>query len=224
MIVTRKVALAFVPIVVPGAHSDVSVLAIQATLLFSFGMVFFRLPWRFPVLNAADACLGTVLVAVISIGGVSLQGSGVPRVASAFLTGAVTVALLVICVLLAWTTWCQIRDPKPFAIFLSHHNGGGACAARFLKLHFMETIKGPIFYDGDCLESLGLLFDFVKQAKYGYIVLTSAACCWPRPWCVGEIVTAHLCGSPMVPLAVCDQRQTQCDWKQTGARRLQQCM
>jgi hypothetical protein len=82
---------------------------------------------------------------------------------------------------------------KNFSHFICHHKGGAGSFARLLKVVLQEKLgaKKRVFIDCDDLQDIGMLFEYVGSQSETIVVLMSKELLL-RPWCIGELVTAHL--------------------------------
>lgn len=81
---------------------------------------------------------------------------------------------------------------RKFEYFLCHHKGGAGAFARLLKLEFRDELPPDkkVWIDCDDLQNLEMLFDYVGSQSETVVVLLSKELLH-RPWCMGELVTAH---------------------------------
>mmetsp|Transcript_32047 Transcript_32047/g.85840 ORF Transcript_32047/g.85840 Transcript_32047/m.85840 type:complete len:374 (-) Transcript_32047:941-2062(-) len=87
-------------------------------------------------------------------------------------------------------------------MFLSHHKGGAAVLARFIKEFCKDKVLGHIFLDCDELSVLEHLFSIAAEDTKNFVmVLTSQTL--QRFWVAGEIASAFRFRTPMIGLA-CD--------------------
>ena len=93
---------------------------------------------------------------------------------------------------------CAWRESssKPFAAFLSHHKGGCAMEARFIKGELERMLKTGIFLDSDDLKDLKMLLDHVRNSDV--LVVLQSEQVLQRPWCLLEIHAALEARVPIV--------------------------
>lgn len=159
-------------------------------------------PWRTDPANFSDMLLGYLLL-MMSFGLGSFTNTGEPQVSAPL--GTTLVALLgcalAACVLmLAVGIYQRFQPPKRFGIFLCHHKAGTGALCRLIKVIMPSYSNSPVFLDADQLEDLDLLFDIVRSNVANVAVLLSPQLL-SRPWCAGEIVTAHRNSVTIIPLA-----------------------
>jgi len=203
-ILIRNLLLALFPMVVPPERAYVALLLVQTIMLLSLCASAWFKPWKAPTINEIDAILHMALLVIIHIGAEMLHSSGSSVITSWLACLLALICLISCAVLLLVKLWSALRPKAKFSIFLSHHKAAGACAARFLKLVLGKRVKGPLFYDCDCLTSLGDIFDGVKNSTAVLVILSGETLC--RPWCVGEIVTAYHCNIPMQCVTIGSKR------------------
>lgn len=76
-----------------------------------------------------------------------------------------------------------------------------------------RRVDGQIFFDSDSLTSFEHIFDAVKLSRCVLVIMSGETCC--RPWCVGEIVTAHQMKIPMLSVTLDGERGLSDDRWQT---------
>merc|ERR1719223_2080840 len=86
-----------------------------------------------------------------------------------------------------------VRQAKQFEFFLCHHKASAAAHARLFKMLLTEheMINNDVFVDSDNLTHLDVLFDTLARDVQTLCILGSKDVL-RRPWCVGEVVTAHI--------------------------------
>jgi len=102
--------------------------------------------------------------------------------------------------------WVRQSKKKAFHFFLCHHKAGAGALARLLKMELCRgggSLKGDVFVDSDNLDNLDKLFHFVAQETDTLVAISSAEL-YKRPWCVGEVTTAHGQQVRVVPLYLID--------------------
>eukprot|EP00930_Biecheleria_cincta_P091975 TRINITY_DN816_c0_g1_i4.p1 TRINITY_DN816_c0_g1~~TRINITY_DN816_c0_g1_i4.p1 ORF type:complete len:1626 (-),score=295.71 TRINITY_DN816_c0_g1_i4:39-4916(-) len=207
-VILRNLTIAVCPMLIPPEHAGIAILLMNAVLTTSLVLCAWWTPYRSTLANVVNVTLQASLLSITFIGSLAVNGestrSGTAWVASAITLLCTAGAL----VPLVWNIRRAILPAARYAMFLSHHKSGGACAARFLKMYLKKYVAGRIFYDCDDLKSLSTIFDAVKQSRSLIIILSGETLC--RPWCVGEVVTAHLCNIPMqtVTIGISDESTT----------------
>jgi len=88
--------------------------------------------------------------------------------------------------------YCTRRRRRCYEFFLCHHKDGSGGFCRLLKMFLQEDTKygSQIFLDSDNLQDLSGLFGIVANQVRTLVVLCSKEIL-QRPWCVGEMCTAH---------------------------------
>ena len=198
VIILRNFCISVFPMVIPVEDNEVTGVLMHAVLLISFFLTVKFQPWRTVSMNFLDSFLSLWQLVLLNVGMLSVEDADVHSGVSIVLTVAMVGCFLVAATLGIWYLYQWLRGGKLYSVFLSHHKGSGACTARLLKMMLVKTLKQPVFYDCDNLTSLGGIFDAVRASRGMLVVLTGETLC--RPWCIGEVVTAHLCGVPMHPL------------------------
>jgi len=94
---------------------------------------------------------------------------------------------------------------KKYQYFLCHYKAQAGAFARLLKMMFLDHEKRPrnAFLDSDNLDSLQELFTYVRKDTEVLLALNSSGLLW-RPWCAGEIITAHNAAVPVLPIRMQD--------------------
>jgi len=92
---------------------------------------------------------------------------------------------------------------RPFQFFLCHHKLGAGCFCRLMKMRLLKTpgVTRKVFIDSDDLKNLDELFDVVAHSTETLVVICSQSILL-RPWCVGEITTAHRNKVDVAPIYV----------------------
>jgi len=143
-------------------------------------------------LNFMDAFFGAVMILFMNITAFCVKDThlevlGWVCVAMVLVALALLAALLV----LALLRRCG-KLTKPFSFFLCHCKAEAGAFARWLKLELVNNpqVKQEVFLDSDNLESLDCLLGYVAQDVQTLVVIASRTVFY-RPWCVGEMTTAH---------------------------------
>jgi len=200
VIIVRNLCLSIWPMVIPPESRDLMQLLMIVSVELTLGATLYWRPWRTAAMNYLDFTLSLCLLLILNVGAFASMGRGLSHNASILITTAAVLSFLVILAMFGSKLYSRIRKPKPYGVFLSHHKGGGACAARLMKMVFQRLSKDAVFYDVDDLQSFEGIFDAVKQSKAVVVILSGETLC--RPWCVGEVVTAMQCQIPLVPVTL----------------------
>jgi len=81
---------------------------------------------------------------------------------------------------------------RKFEYFICHHKGGCGAFARLMKVMLKDELEPDrkVWIDCDDLQNLSWLFDYVGAQSEIILVLMSKELLF-RPWCMGELTTAH---------------------------------
>jgi len=200
VLVVRNFLLSVFPMTISESNVEVSALLMHVVLLTAFLIGALNLPWKTVAMNRLDLGLNFCLLLVLFTGSMTAGGNDLSRSLSSLLVVVVLFSLIVGVVVALWRVSLFMVKLQRYHIFISHHKGAGACLARLLKHTLEKETQRRIFYDCDDLSNLGEIFDAVKQSENLLVILSGETLC--RPWCIGEIVTAHHCNVHMVPLRV----------------------
>eukprot|EP00930_Biecheleria_cincta_P065340 TRINITY_DN5110_c0_g1_i4.p1 TRINITY_DN5110_c0_g1~~TRINITY_DN5110_c0_g1_i4.p1 ORF type:complete len:1421 (-),score=213.93 TRINITY_DN5110_c0_g1_i4:543-4754(-) len=189
--------------------STSQILCLQGFQLLYVVVVAHYSPWRVRLGNYLDITITMALLAFLSCAAFFVETSSMKAVA--WLCSILVVFMFflnaTILGLAGFQLWSH-KYRKPFSFFLCHHKAGAGAFARLLKLHLTELCSKSlrhrhqkVFIDSDDLKNLEFLFDYVGSQSEHIVVLMSEELLL-RPWCMGELVTAHLHqpGLKMVPV------------------------
>lgn len=193
----RNFFIALLPMVISPEEAFVALYIIIVIFLISLALTASSRPWRSESMNLADVFLhiplSAFMVATAMDSAARPMSFGFTVLLTFFLVG--TVVSLV--ALFLWSLVETLFVQAYVDFFLSHHKVGGACMARYLKV-ILSQHRRSVFLDSDNLFQLGHLLDAVKKSRVFLLLLSGEVL--SRPWCGGEIVTAHQCG---IPFACC---------------------
>jgi len=203
VMIIRNLLIPLFPMTIPQDSSDVTAMLMLLVLLLVLLTAVMVMPWRNKDLNYTDICMNFIMTFTLAIGCMALTGS--KTLSQPLNTALFVISMLAIALGLAVALHQlvkSLRKEPQYAVFLSHHKGAGACAARLLKYMLQKELRKPIFYDCDDLVSFSGIFTAVKQSNCLLVMMSGETLC--RPWCAGEIVTAHHCKIRMLPMRLCD--------------------
>jgi ABC-type glycerol-3-phosphate transport system substrate-binding protein len=193
----RGLAFSCIPRVVPQEQPILSLSLLLLTCLAYLVLQLKSEPWRSKSLNTIDSTLTIATMCTLVIA--TNPNISVP-VSVLLAIGLINVVFWVL--IFVSNLGRLTVSGELWSVFLCHHKDGGCCLARFLKLGLQPHFNRPVFYDCDNLSSFTTIFGSVKRSQSMVVLLSGQTC--SRPWCVGEITTAHLCGIPMKGVKVKD--------------------
>lgn len=203
----RNTLLALIPVAV-ASFPTVQVVLLAAVLLAGMLVQIRTWPWRTQVANVTDMLFSTAVVLFLVVAGPILSSeSAQDRQAYAgFLSWSFTMllafAFLTLFVTIALFLWRRCHPEKTFKIFLTHHKSAAGALARFIKSILNKHSHDKVFLDSDELQDLDSLFESVRS-NVAFLVPLLTPQMISRPWCVGELVTAHFNRVPLLPIS-CD--------------------
>merc|ERR1719282_536499 len=115
-------------------------------------------PWRSDAANYLDGMNSICLVAMLAAGALLMQGDSSNTVIQALLITVVSLMFGVALIFISINVYFTLNPPKPYGVFLSHHKGGAAVLARWVKMLFQMRTAKKIFLDSDDLDRLEILF------------------------------------------------------------------
>jgi hypothetical protein len=191
------------------SNATAQIIWLQMLTMLSWLLLNYTMPYRIAMANYLDAACHLLLLMVVSLAAFYVDDVDLTIVGlSAFMFIGVILTLLIGGMLL--TSGQRVRSAlkKSFKYFLSHHKGGAGAMARLLKMRLEQQQGCAVWLDSDDLRDLTKLFDYVVQSESFLLLLSEGVLM--RPWCWGEIVTAHLNVMPTLvacyPLCrLCDQ-------------------
>lgn len=196
----RNGLVALIPVLLVELAS-VQTLAMGAVILAGATMQNRWWPWRTHQANCSDLGMNALILLMI-LGAAPMLN--VPPDEASTVLGVLLSVLLVGLSLLAVVSmglalYHRFWPKKYFSIFLCHHKVGAGALGRQMKMSLGTICSGNVFLDSDQLEDLDLIFDVVRSSTDNLVVLLSPELL-KRMWCAGEIVTAHINNTPIVPV------------------------
>lgn len=170
------------------------VLAVSLLMAVSLGLIAWFRPWVVEMCSYLDMLSHVALIVVISLSGFFVDPAESDDVGTIMVVFIIAnFSGLLIGMGLVIYRFVRDRNKKTWKYFLCHHKGGAGAFCRLLKLQFLEIGKGSfrVWIDCDDLQNLEMLFDYVGSQSAN-IVINMSKELFKRPWCMGELVTAHL--------------------------------
>eukprot|EP00971_Amphidinium_carterae_P267114 5298630-Amphidinium_carterae.1 len=200
LVLVRNALVCVAPVFEASAHQ---VFFMQVILLFSLVVVLRVLPWRVQAANNLDALGHTCALLLIMVAGLFVSEHNSHDIA---VVGVIFVAIIPAAVLVGLVygvMWFMKSRRRPFQFFLCHHKLGAGCFCRLLKMRLLlrRAVTRKVFIDSDDLKNLDGLFDIVAHETETLAVICSQSVL-TRPWCVGEITTAHVHHVTTIPVFV----------------------
>jgi len=201
--IVRNLFIALAP-AVPSVM--LQVLIINGFMVVSVSLVSHYMPWRVNIANYGDIFVQLMMNMIIAfVGFFSSDGNEDMNMVATI--GVVFICLVILaliaCVAKACYDTLANRNKKPWKYFLCHHKGGAGAFARLLKMHIQETAdpskRVRAWLDCDDLTNLEMLFDYVGTQSANMVAIMSKEL-FLRPWCMGEMVTAHANKVNMLPV------------------------
>ncbi|CAK9019864.1 unnamed protein product [Durusdinium trenchii] len=156
-------------------------------------------PWRLHAGNSLDMVITSGLILFLSAAAITV--GEVNLFATSVLCSSVVVCIFALNLLLFLAVlYRHFRQhvSKPFSFYLCHHKAETGAFARLLKIYFDEfSAKSAlyrnqqVFLDIDNLNNMEQFLDYVGSQSENVVVLFSGELLF-RPWCLGELVMAHL--------------------------------
>eukprot|EP00811_Abedinium_folium_P034089 NODE_6_length_4697_cov_15.134354.p1 GENE.NODE_6_length_4697_cov_15.134354~~NODE_6_length_4697_cov_15.134354.p1 ORF type:complete len:1487 (+),score=268.77 NODE_6_length_4697_cov_15.134354:168-4628(+) len=165
----------------------------------------FYQPWRSTRANLLDVFCHIVVILVLNMSTYYADVENYSAIAYLCTILILTLAaVVVVMILICFHKLCMARitsSAKTFEYFICHHKAGAGAFARLLKTNLLRSsrVKSQVFIDSDDLSDLDQLFDCVAYHTAVLVVLRTEQIL-SRPWCVGEITTAHQHGVTVVPV------------------------
>jgi ubiquitin len=184
---SRNMFIALTP-VLPNVVAQI--LFLNIVILAAHSLACHTMPWRVHVANYIDIVSTAGIVLIMTLACIYVQGNtdSVSLILCILLSAAV---LLMGCGALYGICKAFVPRRKQFQLFICHHKAGAGAFARLLKMMFgEERSRMNVFIDSDNLSNLDTLFDIVANDVEKLLVVCSAEIL-RRPWCLGEITTAH---------------------------------
>eukprot|EP00931_Biecheleriopsis_adriatica_P044683 TRINITY_DN25583_c0_g1_i1.p1 TRINITY_DN25583_c0_g1~~TRINITY_DN25583_c0_g1_i1.p1 ORF type:complete len:569 (+),score=66.70 TRINITY_DN25583_c0_g1_i1:204-1709(+) len=179
--------------------STSQILCLQGLLLLYVYVAALYSPWRVHLANYLGCIITMALIGFLSCAAFFVEAPSTESMAwlCSILVTFMIVMNAAILVFAGFQFWSH-KYKKPFSFFICHHKAGAGALARLLKLHLTELCSKSlryrhqtVFVDSDDLKNLEFLFDYVGSQSEHVVVLMSKELLL-RPWCMGELVTAHL--------------------------------
>jgi len=188
--ILRNMLIALAP-TLPGPVPQV--IAVVVLLLASLTISTKFFPWRVEKANYIDIAVTVHMIIMMCVCAFFVTDSN-PRAIGILCSILVSsnIVIVIVAISRAGAGHIRLRMCKPFKYFICHHKAGAGAFARLLKLQLQESLKVTtgIFIDCDNLVNLDMLFDYVANQTETLVVLMSKELIL-RPWCIGEVVTAH---------------------------------
>mmetsp|Transcript_19670 Transcript_19670/g.42614 ORF Transcript_19670/g.42614 Transcript_19670/m.42614 type:complete len:738 (-) Transcript_19670:82-2295(-) len=188
---TRSLLVCLVPVVIID-DGGFQVLCLTAILILFSQVQMYLHPWRSHKTNMMDGAQSVILVLLLVGSGLTTQLDLDKRAVATL--GVVGFALMLFLVLLTMmNTVHRILQVHPFyPYFICHHKADASAQARYLKMLLDQRglVGQGAFLDSDHLQDLDKLFDIVKT-RVGILMTYLTRGTLTRPWCCGEITTAH---------------------------------
>eukprot|EP00930_Biecheleria_cincta_P015195 TRINITY_DN12760_c0_g1_i3.p1 TRINITY_DN12760_c0_g1~~TRINITY_DN12760_c0_g1_i3.p1 ORF type:complete len:1977 (-),score=290.77 TRINITY_DN12760_c0_g1_i3:289-5610(-) len=208
----RSFFIALVPVVL-STNVQAQLLVMCAVLTTTLFLQAALWPWRGRAANYLDGAFSCGLLMLLTGGSMlapmnkghaedTLKGFAIVIVGLAFALGLAAMSVI---------GYTVFFPPKRYAIFLSHHKGGAAVQARWMKEILKDKVSGKIFLDSDELDSLDLIFSVVAEQSKTFVLLLSAETL-SRMWCAGEIVSAHRYHIPIVLVTTASYVDPKDEW------------
>ncbi|CAE8656775.1 unnamed protein product [Polarella glacialis] len=192
LVLLGRNALLGISPVLPDAMTQVGLL--QIILLMYLMVTLHICPWRLQAANILDVAANAGMVLMLSL--CALFIDNVDRTAISQICCALFAFLLIAfstALLHGMVSRFLGARRKAFDYFLCHHKAGAGSFARLLKIKVSARTKARVWLDSDDLKDMSLLFEYVKSHTQTVVVLCSEGI-FSRPWCLGELTTAHLNG------------------------------
>ena len=156
-------------------------------------------PWRVPSANYLDIATNGGFLVILFLAALFLDEVNAVFVANTLLVVFIALVTLSLVMVLRCLWVYYLKSGKKYEYFLCHHKVGGGAFARLLKMQLREhpRLQREVFLDSDNLEDLSTLFATVAHQVGSLVVLCSAEVL-SRPWCVGEMTTAHRHGVDVI--------------------------
>jgi len=203
VMLTRSLLVACAPVLSNSAGQVLMLEYITIVVLVSLTMI---RPWRVLLAHYIDIFITCGVLMALCVSSFLIVEQVDEEVLS---WGAFMLLVFAACAALAGISHAYMarvqKALKRYQFFLSHHKAAAGCFVRLLKIHLLEhpKVTRQVFVDADDLENLDTLFETIRsQVETIVAVATKELLC--RPWCVGELVTAHVNQVTTVPLFYAD--------------------
>lgn len=190
-VMSRSLLVGLVP-VVPFAAAQLYILL--AVLLGFFSLVVWYRPWRVSWLNWADTFFSALMLEFVYIAAIVIkihEGDAEP-LCWICLVATVACLLFLPLRLLVEVARRVFADRRRYKYFLCHAKADAGAFARWFKVELVAHTGAPdsVFLDADDLDSLDHLLAIVA-GEITTLVVVGTRSVYSRPWCVGEMCTAH---------------------------------
>lgn len=195
-LICRNLLVALTPLLPDSTSQLLCLQCIQ--VLYLVAAVHF-MPWRIRLANQVDCMVTVVLLAFLS--GAAFLVKTPNTETMAWMCSILVILMFVLnAIILCFDSFPVLfrRFQKPFSFFICHHKAGTGAFARLLKLHLEELSskslrhqRQKVFVDSDEPRNLGLILDYIANQSDHMVVFMSKELLL-RPWCIGELVAAHL--------------------------------
>jgi hypothetical protein len=196
----RNTLIAFAPAILQFVGLQVVFIACMLNVYAGFQL--YLKPWRTPMLNRMDGFVSFCVLLMLMGGAVLVpwdqtQLSETTQALQSYLVISCLAVFLALVAMFGHSCYVRLNPEKKFAIFLSHHKGDSAAAARWFHLALTKVTGRRVFLDSDNLFDLGTLLPTVQNDIEACVVLLTKDVLF-RPWCIGEILNAKFCGIKIV--------------------------
>jgi hypothetical protein len=190
----RNAILALIPLF---GRLVYQVIGLQLAFLLYLAVLLRMMPWRIAFINWFDVLGHLVLISIVSLSAFFINDTeGMVSDVANFCVALLVVMLSVLPAALGRFIYTWLRNAKPFQYFLCHHKAGAGAFARLFK---MRLVGINVWLDSDDLQNLDMLFEYVASQSDTVALLCSQDVLM-RPWCMGELVTAHNHKVEVVPI------------------------
>mmetsp|Transcript_18988 Transcript_18988/g.44264 ORF Transcript_18988/g.44264 Transcript_18988/m.44264 type:complete len:1820 (-) Transcript_18988:53-5512(-) len=198
------------------------IMILQTVMIASIVITAYFRPWCAAPAEFLDISSAAVVMIILTLVAFQSDDSQNPELMATVATLSMVAVLVGIAtfVLISAYSWiAQFR--KRYQFFICHHKAHAGAVARLLKMVLVESprIGRKVFLDADDLVHLDTLFDFVRHHTEQLLVLCSAEILL-RPWCVGEITTAHINNVTTLPVIFSEFKHPEDAWLSQVARRV----
>jgi hypothetical protein len=206
----RSFLLAVLPVAFANSGQRQLIVFVMVLLMFGFPQALLK-PWHGELSNLLDTIVTGSLVLVLT-GAAVLQGSQSQDEATTESDIQIFFSIFMLILLTGFATITGYEayrrffpDPR-FLGFLSHHKGGCAVGARFMKMELERLTRRKFFLDSDNLINIAFLLHLVRSASKNFVLLLSEDTL-RRPWCAGEIATAKKNKVPVICVLFDDYKE-----------------
>jgi len=189
ILLTRNALVA----VAPTLPSPVlQILFLNTVLIISLQIVIRIMPWRAHFANYLESVTHTALIIVVMVSAFFVDDRPTKTLSAIGFSVIFTMPLGILLMVLIGIVKLFRSSLKPYQFFLCHHKAGAGSFARLLKMRLLQlrSVSRKVFIDTDDLKNLDTLFDMVANDTEILVAIHSQQLLM-RPWCAGEVVTAH---------------------------------